>query len=409
MKLTAYFRCVLGAAALLAALPLPAETHASCCRCGGFYKLSDEGFGYLRHHVGFCPACTAEMGGDVAAYLERLRGRQRGINEAALLTNQRKREAEEKRDKARDSIYGREGHAVGFFSSLMSFAAQGAGGTFKAVAKHVKTGLKWYNRAADSLEHDFNWVYQEGKGWVKKHTVGAAQDKAKLKAAAAIGQSYYNSTKDARGATQRFLAAHKDIKRGVSVLEGAIDFHDKTSKLADAIQAYLEYRGDAARLEKEKDELDAAAQKIQDERDKLEHCLELQRAQDASKKSGALPAAAWTARFARLDAPAPRRTAQAPAPHEPNEGALRSALTALRLLEKDLAEFEQHLDADFLPPLLPFWLDVQDEFSRDLNHDLLRLADPAAEKASSLFDRIIRRAEGAADTLKGTMPPPESL
>lgn len=409
MKLTAYFQYVLGAAALLASLPLRAETHASCCRCGGFYKLSDEGFGYLRHHIGFCPACTAEMGGDVAAYLERLRGRQRGINEAAQLTNQRKREAELARDAARDSIYGRDGHAVGFFSSLMSFAAEGAGGTFRTVAKHVKTGLKWYDRAADTIEGDFKWVYKEGKGWVKKRTVGAAQEKAQLKAAAAIGRNYYNSTKDARGATNRFLDAHRDIKGGVSVLEGAINFHDKTSKLADAIQAYLEHRGDAARLAKEKDDLDAAAQKIQDERDKLEHCLELQRAQDAGKKSGASPGPAWAARFAQFDAPPARRTAQASTPHVPNEGALRSALTALRLLEKDLTEFEQHLDADFLPPLLPFWLEVQDEFSRDLNHDLLRLADPAAEKASRLFDRIIRRAEGAADTLKGTMPPPSSL
>lgn len=391
----------------LLSTPAIAETHAACCRCGSFYKLSDEGFGFMRHHVGFCPKCTAEMGGSVDAYLDKLRGQNRGLADAAQLTLQQLRAAAAKRDAARDAIYGREGLATGFFSALAGFAAEGASGTFKTVAKYAKQGLDWYNKAADSIEGDFNWVWEEGKGWVKGRTVGAAKNKAVLKSAAAMGRSYYERTGDARGATNQFLSAHADIKKGVSVLESAIKFYEKTDKLANGIQEYLEQRGNAERLGREWDEITDKMEELLAQIAKLEHCRELLQQQNASGSSQSAMdrRPGWTARFAGV--PASERAAVkalAFPSDEPDESALRRTHSTLQQLRTHLDAFRANLENEFLPPLLPFWLEVQSDFGAKLNTALLAWATPVADATAREYSRIVRFGEGAADSLRRSTP-----
>lgn len=385
------------------ALPASAETHAACCRCASFYKLSDEGFGFMRHHVGFCPKCTAEMGGSVDAYLEKLRGQNRGLADAARLTLQQVRSETEARDKARDSIYGRNGSATGFFKSLLSFAAEGASGTMKTVAKNVKKGLDYYNKAADTLQGNYKWIIKEGKGWVEGKTVGAAKDKALIKTAAAIGNNYYQQTGDARGATNKFLNAHGDLKKGVSVLESAIDFYEKTDKLANGIQDYLEHRANAERLWKEWNDITDRMQKLVDEIAKLQHCRDLMQEQNAKGGSSARPRHEWTMRHASAERDKERAGLKALVfpPDAPNEGNLRSALASLERLRTAIAEFRANLENEMLPPLLPFWLEVEDELSTEFGKALMQWADAPSEKAANQFDRLVRWGEGAADAVRG--------
>lgn len=385
-----------------------AETHAACCRCASFYKLSDEGFGFMRHHVGFCPKCTAEMGGDVAAYIERLRGRHRGLADAAMLTNRRVMEAVRARDTARDSIYGRDGSATQFFTSLIGIASEGAGGAIKKVGLGVKKGLGYYNKAADTLEGDSRWVLDEGKGWVKDRTVGEAKKTAMRKAAAAMAQSYQGG--NPRATTDQFLKAHGDIKKGVSLLESAIKFYEKTDKLANGIQDYLEHRGDAERLEKEKSDLDDQMQVIQDEITKLEHCLEMQKEQQAKKQSRTAPRVndgAWTVRFASATPAADERAklkALVYPPGEPDAATLKAALASLERLKVELRDFIRELEEEMVPPLLPFWFDLQTDLGRPLAKALLEWADPASEKAGRLYDRVIRYGQGIEADIKRAAP-----
>lgn len=416
MKTRTALLIVCAAALLFPGSRLQAETHASCCRCESFYKLSDEGFGYMRHHIGFCPKCTAEMGGDPEQYLTRLKGRHKGLSDAAALTNRRVMEADRARDQARDSIYGREGSATGFFTALIGLASEGAGGAIKKVGSGVKKGLGYYNKAADTLEGDLGWVLDEGKGWVEGKTIGAVKDKAKdkaiLKAAAAIGRNHYSQTGDARGATKKFLGAHGDIKKGVSILESAIKFYEKTDKLANGIQDYLEHRADAERLNKEKDDLDDLAQKVQNEMDKLRHCLELQKQQGQSTdlhRPADWPAPRWagtedwTVRFASVMTLADKQ-AELKVPDEPDAAALKSALTALQRLRTELADFIRQLEEEMVPPLLPFWYDCQAELGRDLAKALLEWADPATDKAGRQYDRVIRYGQGIEADVKRAAP-----
>lgn len=408
MKLPALAR--LTACFALAGLgsPLPAQVHAACCRCASFYEVSDKGAGFLRHHVGFCPKCQTAMGGNPEAYLDRLRGRHAGLADAAGLTNRRLMEMIRKRDAARDSIYGRDGSLFGASTALLSLASEGVSGTFKTIAKATKEGVKWYNRAADTLEGDLRWVLDAGKDWVRGRTVGPAEEKAKLKAAAAAGRAYYARTKDARGATQVFLSSHEGLTKGVSVVQSATNFHDKLGKLADGLQDYLEHRADAQRLHQEWEQLTDEMLKIEEEMKKLQHCLDLmeQQAKGGSARR-APPGPGWGARFASTDALAEERRRLRALVHpasEPNESALRSALQSARLAQTDAAELIRHLDDDFVPPLLPFWFDLQEDLGRDFGRALLEWADPAADKASRLFDRMFRRAQGAIDEVQRGRP-----
>ena len=399
---------------LFSGSPLRAETDAACCRCQSFYKLSDEGFGFMRHHIGFCPTCTAEMGGSVEEFIARLRGRHRGLSDAARLTNDQARKSDLARDQARDSIYGREGSATGFFTAMIGLASEGAGGAIKKVGSGVKKGLGYYNKAADTLEGDLGWVLNEGKGWVEGRTVGEAKKTAMRKAAAGMAQSYQGG--NPRATTDQFLRAHGDIKKGVSILESAIKFYEKTDKLANGIQDYLEHRADAERLHKEWEELTDQMEVVQAEITKMEHCLELQKEQASKKQSLLTPLKpggqltgreTWTVRFASAKTVPDERTelkALIYAPGEPNAATLKSALTALQRLRTELADFIRQLEEEMVPPLLPFWYDFQPELGRDLSKALLEWADPATEKAGRQYDRVIRYGQGIEEDVKRAAP-----
>lgn len=407
MSLSAIARLVAILVLGFASTPLVAQVHAACCRCASFYEVSDKGAGFLRHHVGFCPKCTTEMGGGGEAYLARLRGRHGGLADAAGHTNRRLMEAIRQRDAARDSIYGRDGTMFGASTALLSLASEGVSGTFKNIAKAAKEGVKWYNRVADTLEGNTQWVLDAGKDWVRANTVGAAEDKAKLKVAAAAGRAYYERTKDARGATQVFLQSRENITKGVSVVQSAIKFHDKLGKFADSLQAYLEHRADAQRLHAEWEQITDDMLKLEEEMKKLQHCLDLMQQQAQGKSAGHSPEHGWGARFAAADPIAEQRRqlkALVYPENEPNESALRSALDSARLAEADAADLVRHLEQEFIPPLLPFWYDLQAELGRDYARALLEWADPASDKAVRLFDRAVRRANGAVDEAKRARP-----
>ena len=95
--------------------------------------------------------------------------------------------------------------------------------------------------------------------------------------------------------------------------------------------------------------------------------------------------------------------------NQPNADALKSALDSLLRLKTDLAAFRKNLDEEFLPPLLPFWLDAQDDLGPKLSKALLEWAGPATELVARQFDRAVRYGEGISDSVKRAQPRPDQI
>src|SRR4051812_13784302 len=193
-----------------------AEGDAGCCYCGRFFKVSDKGSGFDRNYVGLCPDCKKEFG-DVDGALDKLRGQLRGLNDAAKLTLDRLKEALDKRDKARDGIFGIDGSAVKVFKSLMKFAAEGGGGTFGEIGKYADKGVDYYSKLHDVMEGDYQWVVDDGKDWLKDKTF----EKVALKGAAGLARKHFAETGDAGASTRIFLDRHAQLAKGLSILDEA--------------------------------------------------------------------------------------------------------------------------------------------------------------------------------------------
>lgn len=384
-----------------------AQQHAACCFCGDWYVLSEEGFGFARHHVDLCPDCKAKFG-SVDAELEKLRGKLRGLREAADLTLQRLREAIAKRDAARDSIYGRNGQATKFFKSLMSFAAQGAGGAFKKIASGISKGLKWYDRGMRTAEGDVAWALDEGQDWAKDQAV----DKAALKIAAENARRYYEQTKDARGATDRLLSGNAGLKKGLKFFEGAQGFYDATDGLANAIQEYLEARADAQRLEKEWNEIVDQMEPILADIAKLEHCRQAANAQGRAGAAGERPVHLLVMQAAdagddltivALNAQRAEVKAMMDESNQPLESDLTLMREPLDKLKADLGSLQGHVENEVAPLLLPFWHDLQDDMGPELSRALLELAGPAVDSADDQFEQIMTIANDMCWRLRHSM------
>ena len=231
-----------------------------------------------------------------------------------------------------------------------------------------------------------------------------------------MGQSYRDRGGSPQGATKQFLDAHSDLKQGVSILEGAIDFYEKTDKLANGIQDYLDHRANAERLWKEWNDITDQMEILLKEIAKLEHCREL--LQQQGKSSGlhrqAEPPAqrwawaeGWTVRFASVATIADER-AQLKAlvfpPSEPDASPLQSALASIQRLRTDLADFRHNLEENVVPPLLFFWLDLQGEVGPEFAKALLEWADAPTDLTARQFDRLIRYGAGISEDLKRAAP-----
>jgi len=403
---------------LLIATQVCAETNAICCYCGKFFKLSDKGAGLARNYVGMCDDCKREIG-DVDKYLDKMRGELRGLADAAKLTLDKLKQALDERDKARDGIYGIKGTAVGFFKSLMKFAADGTGGTFAKIAKYTDKGIDYYNHANDALNGDYQWTVEVGTDWLKDKTI----DKVAIKGAAGLARASYEQTRDARGSTRILMDKVPQIKEGLTLLDDAHSFYEATDKLADGLQEYLEKRQDCERLAKEWDDITNQMDELITKITKLEHCKQ---GMNGGKGGGPKGDAGRTETsrlalgtsqllFGLVEAGKPdvgvateenRRMVKARMRDDtqPSVHDVQTALEGAKKIKTELKEFMTLVEAEVEPPLVGFWVGVEKDFGGALSLELLKWAGPNVKTAGKLFDQIIsagKSVAGALDETKG--------
>lgn len=135
-------------------IPCSANWWARCCKCDKecVVVTPRPAFGYCRHCNLLCKNCRKELG-DLNAALEKLRGKNRGLKEAYDAFEKDYAEALENYNKARESVYGKEGDLLGGDPTLSGLSgsfgkfsgagfavlgnAGGATNTFKTVANGI--------------------------------------------------------------------------------------------------------------------------------------------------------------------------------------------------------------------------------------------------------------------------------
>jgi len=98
--------------------------HAACCRCGDWFVLSEQGFGFNRNYIGICPKCSGEVG-DLDTAINGMTGRLHALAEEARETRRSFNGAVERRDNAWNSMWGLHGSATGFFAAMGAVALAG--------------------------------------------------------------------------------------------------------------------------------------------------------------------------------------------------------------------------------------------------------------------------------------------
>jgi hypothetical protein len=415
---------------LCSATTAHAQIHAACCMCGNFYELQPQGAGFARNHVDFCPDCVAKYG-PMNQALDRLQGRLKGLKEAADLALQELREGLAARDKARDAIYGTRGSAVGFFKSLASFAGQGTKSGIKTVAKTLNKGITWYNRGQSLLAGDYKPLVDAGTGMLTDKAKDKVTDTAIRKAAAAAARRHYEQTRDASGSTKTFLNRQSDLKGGLAFAEGAKDFYEKTDKLANTIQDYLDAREKVNRAQKDWEDATEQMMKVLEVIEKVRHCQAA-----AAGNPGADARPRWraprvgamvitgAAAIVTLQTTAPAKSA---APAATTAPALSLATTAtelealiaqralvaklvaddpgpasdqLRVFLKKLPEIRSAAQAlveqaDVAwPPVAVLAMDVQPELGPELTRALVELAEPAWAELEKRYDALMALTSG---------------
>lgn len=256
-----------------------------------------------------------------------------------------------------------------------------------------------------------------------------AKDKAALKAAAAIARRHYAQTRDARGATKTFLDRQADIKKGFALAEAAKEFYDKTDKLANGIQDYLDAREKTKRAQKDWDDATDQMMEVIEVIEKVEHCKKL--AAENSGNADARPQRLWFDRHALLRLPLvavlqttlPAKNSAAattaPAGSLETTATERAALVAqrvairkrvdddpgptdaqLRAFLKKLPEIRAAARAlaeqaeEAWPPVAPLALELQDDLGPELTRALVEQAAPAWTELVQRYDRLLALTSG---------------
>lgn len=274
----------LALACLLAAAVTPrtasAQVHGHCC--GESVVLSEEGFGFAREwscgrdlasasaevRVSVCAqlrekgAVCADVAGvcdcdAVRDEIESLRGRNRGLKEAAEAHRRALADWESRRWDALAGIYGARGSAAKFLESLAGSLPGGK--AYQDLATEVRRAGSLLEDPAATLEE---WAESAVK---KKFTdrVNEAGLRGAIEDASRDARNYYERTGDARGATRRFRrrarSAREVFKRMGNVLS-LPDLYRNGSELADGIQEWAEAKRRIKSIQAELDDIDRQLQ-----------------------------------------------------------------------------------------------------------------------------------------------------
>jgi hypothetical protein len=404
------------AAALLTAAPVAAQS-VLCCMIivdvkGNWIGMSRDCAGALakagpellkqackslvgcEEAANFCTMCDPEA-------IERLKGRMRGLNEASKAHQKGWRDAQAKRSDARDRLWGKgeglkfEGGSIADFGKAgldsILLASGGGGGVGKVYSK--VTGN--YNKVRDWSE----------KGWALgsdplelENWSGLGKDMLEMQAddifrrrsteALRAAREHFKKTGNYAGAQNVYrqkwgnYGRLKDFKGKADNFADALNklwnLYEKTDKMANDLQDWIDaYRDDKA-AEREKNKIDDEMARIQKELDRLNAACGIKPGAGPAQASAAPQFLEGPPAAAASPAGLPGLTVAAPPPQSAKPAAdltlerAQSALRQVRTLQKSLRALDQSLGRQLAAPLSPWLAGVSREAEPRLLLELVK-------------------------------------
>jgi hypothetical protein len=389
--------CLLAAGALLGAAPVAAQG-VICCNhlidvkgswVGAGRKCNMEGLNASQRLM-VCEALKDKMCPDVEKYcgdpcamIDRLKGRIKGLSEAIAAHQKGRRESELKRHAARDQLWGKgeglkfQGGSIARFGKAMLdsglLATGGGGGVGKVYSKVTST-------------------YDEYSGWAGQ-AWGVGSDPDNIEKWAGLGQKFLDMEADAilkkRSSeaiqamnqhfkkTGNFIGAQnvyrqrygnygrlKDFKEKggnlASALSALAELYEKTDKLANDLQDWVDAYKDMSGADKEIAKAEAERDRLQEQLSKLlKECGQKPAASLLREVpypgydlllARATPADGYFVRVAEK-----KGTKPAADPGEATFRASQQALPRLRALQRALKEMDSNVGRQVFTPASP-WL-----------------------------------------------------
>lgn len=251
---------------LLAAASTRAEVHATCCKCASWYRLSEKGSGFARHHVGLCGKCKGEYG-PLDAALARKLGRLRAQRDEILALQRQIQQTQENLDEIRDGIYGLNGKAVAFFKNLMGLAALAGGKVLAEIANKSQTMLEAAQLGHAVGSGDGKAMKEFAAGKIRSKVEDQLQEEM-LGQNAKAARDLYDRTKDAKTATDQMLQQNKLVRglfKAWSYLNALKDYYKACDELAKAVREWLELKKEVEGLKENLARLETEMEKTLDE------------------------------------------------------------------------------------------------------------------------------------------------
>ena len=303
-------------------------------------------------------------------------------------TNRDHQKTVEQQDAIRDKVFGLDGAARKFFTSMLGLAGKGAGGLLSKVISVSKTLMDSKGPIDDAFKVFSTIAPDVLKGYAQAAAVSAAVTKA---------DAYLEATGDDAGALRTYAdsigksdtlagaaGVGKSVAKTISIATGMIDYGIKASTLIDLMNKWSDLDSDATRMQNEMDDInrrmDELNKRIKEARDRC------------ANRSSSLP---------RIGLVEPASYVFA----EQGAGASDARGVAARLQQatEQLARVNGELEAA-APWLLPFMVSTTKPISTRLAADLLGQAVPHLEAVQKAIDDALATAKSVESELPNAIP-----
>lgn len=318
---------------------------------------------------------------DWCATLQQLIQAMRTIKDAYEITEGKFRESEQKRNQARDAIFGLNGSLRKASTALLSLASSAASAGVKKAVDVFKlvmgtadgVGLSDAKDAASALGYKTS----------VSEVLSDAATKEGLRSATRQANAYLEQTGDHSGAlrtyagsiqrSEQLQAKAKQVTGTIGVVTGAADFASNTSSLADHIQDYLEHSADAARHQADMDRAEGQQNDLQQRIDEARRrCSDQQQSSEFRSRRGEYRLASQPLAAIAADAAGPE-----------------AAASLLADLQQRAAQLPAQYEAAIIW-LLPFLAGVENEMSPALQAAFFGQAVAPLEAIDETLDVVIR-------------------
>jgi hypothetical protein len=302
-------------------------------------------------------------------------------------TNRDHQKAVEQRDAIRDEIFGLDGAARKFFTSMLGLAGKGAKGL---LSKAISVSKTLMNMSPKGNTDDV----VKATSAIAPDILKSAAQAAAVSAAVAKADAFLEATGDDAGALRTYAdsitksdalaGAGKSAATAISVTTGMVDYGTKASKLIDLMNKWSDFNSDATRFQKEMDDInrrmDELNKRIKEARDRC------------AQRSSSLPRNGLVEPVRYVFAE------QAAGASDP-----RGIAARLQQATEQLARVNGELEAA-APWLLPFMVRTTKPISTRLAADLLGKAVPHLEAVQNAIDDTLASAKSIESELPKAIP-----